>query len=360
MPAAPSLAPVHRAHGAVLEERWGVTVPAHYGDPAGEERALSEGAALLDRSMVGKVIVTGRDRASFLQGMLSNDVKALAPGQGTAAAFLDPHGKVLALVRVHALDDRLWLELPPGLTDKFLQTIDRYLISEKAVLEPADEAFAVLAVQGPRARAVLEAAAGTVLDLPPRGNREVVIAGARARVIDRPETAQPGLHAWVEPDVAAAVWEALARAGAVPAGLAALEVGRLMAGEAWYGDDVDDAVILPELRREDLVSYTKGCYVGQEVVARVKYRGHVNRALVPLAVEGGRVPGRGARILALGDEPGKDIGRVTSAARSARTGRVVALAWVRREHLEPGTAVTVDDGEAGILARVQAPAEPAG
>jgi folate-binding protein YgfZ len=358
MPADLPLAGAHRALGAVLEERWGHAVPAHYGDPAAEARALVEAAGLVDRSMLGKAVVTGRDRAAFLQGMVSNDVAALAPGQGTAAAFLDVHGKVLALLRVYTLEDRLWLELPPGRTDTFLRTIDRYLISERAVFEPADRGFAIVAVQGPGARSLLETLVGVRLELPRHGHLPVEIGGAGVRLIDRPEAAAPGYHCWAPAAQAGRVWAALREAGARPAGLRALDTVRVEAGEPWYGEDVDESVILPELGREDLVSYTKGCYLGQEVVARVKYRGHVNRRLVPLELEGERVPERGARVLAAAGEPGRDIGRVTSAARSP-AGRTVALAYVRREHLAPGTPVTVQAVDAAIPARVAGAARAA-
>jgi folate-binding protein YgfZ len=129
-----------------------------------------------------------------------------------------------------------------------------------------------------------------------------------------------------------------------------LDAARVEAGVAWYGDDVDDTVILPETRLEHLVSYAKGCYIGQEVVARVKYRGHVNRALSGLVLDGDRIPERGAKVVA----EGKEIGRVTSAVRSPALGRPIALAYVRREHLEPGSAVGVDDGGAVRPARVAA------
>jgi len=313
-------------------------------------RAAREGVALFERSSLGKVTVTGRDRQTFLQGMLTNDVKGLGPGQGVAAAFLDAHGKVMALLAVYATADRVLLELPASLTEKTLQTLDRYLISEKAYFEAADEAFAIVSLQGPGARPLVERLAGATLDLPPYGHAEVSLDGAPVRVINRAEGPAPGFHCWVSAGHAAAVRSVLESAGAVVAEAETLDVLRVEAGQPWYPQDVDDSVILPETRLESLVSYTKGCYIGQETVARVKYRGHVNRALSGLVVEGERVPDAGARLTA----EGKEVGRVTSAVRSIALGRPIALGYVRREHFEPGSALGVVDGTGEQPARVVA------
>jgi folate-binding protein YgfZ len=348
------LSETHRRAGAVCDEREGWLVPRHYGDPDAEYRALCESAGLADRSDLGKVEVTGRDRASFLHGMLTSDVKALAAGQGGPAAFLDAHGKVMSLLVVYALEDRLWLELPPATTEKFLETIDHFLISEKAYLESADAAFAVLSLQGPGARALLEAAGGAALDLAPCAHAAIELSGHPARAMARADGRAPGYHVWVPAAGAEAAWQALVAAGARPVGADALEVARVEAGQPRWGRDVDGAQIFPELRLDDHVSFTKGCYIGQEVVARVKYRGHVNRALTGLVLEGERVPAPGAPVVA--DVMGeiREVGRVTSAARSPGLGRVLALGYVRREHLDPGTAVTVRDQGAAIAARVAA------
>jgi folate-binding protein YgfZ len=350
MPNQLALHDAHAARGATWQEWCGWSVPAHYGDPAAEYRAMAEGAAVVDRSMLGKVTVTGRDRQAFLHGMLSNDIKGLAPGQGTSAAFLDAHGKVMALLDVYALEDRLLLALPPGLTEKTLERLDHFLISEKAVFEAADEAFAILAVQGPGAGALLSRAAGRDLGLAPFQHVEATIAGAPVRVIDRREAGVPGYRCWTAAAHAAALWQGLVDAGARPVGLGALDAHRIEAGVPWYGADVDETVILPETRLEQLVSYTKGCYIGQETVARVKYRGHVNRALSGLVLDGDRVPAAGARVLA--DD--KDVGRITSAVRSPALGRPIALGYVRREHLDPGSPVSVDIGGEVTPARVVA------
>jgi folate-binding protein YgfZ len=302
-----------------------------------QHRAVMTGAGMSDRSTLGKATVTGRDRAAFLQGMLSNDVKALQPGQGCPAAFLDAHGKVVSLLAVYALEDRILLELPAGSTEKFLQAIDKFLISEKAYFEAADDAYAILGLQGPDAEKLLSDLAGAALDPAPYSHREVSIAGGPVRVARRADAVTPGFHCWTAAAHATALTEALLGAGALPVGAAALEVLRVEAGIPAYGQDVDETVILPETRLDALVSYTKGCYIGQETVARVKYRGHVNRGLSGLVLDGDQVPRLGDAIIA----EDKEVGRITSAVRSIALGRPIALGYVRREHFEPGAAVSV-------------------
>src|SRR5229473_3358971 len=230
-------------------------------DQTREYHAARHGVALFDRSSLGKVSVTGRDRLAFLQGMLTNDVKALTPGQG--------------------------------------------------------------------ARALLEGLAGATLDLAPYAHAEVTVGGAPVRVINRAEGPAPGFHCWTEAASAESLRSAALAAGAVVAGPATLEILRIEAGQPWYPQDVDQSVILPETRLEALVSYTKGCYIGQETVARVKYRGHVNRALSGLVVEGDRVPEVGARVVVAGAE----VGKVTSAARRTRSPRAAD----RAASCPPGT-----------------------
>jgi folate-binding protein YgfZ len=331
-----------------MTETDGGLIPARYAEPAAEYRAAREHVGVIDRSNVGKVVVTGRDRQAFLQGILSNEVKSLAPGQGAPAAFLDAHGKVMALLDVYACDDRVLIALPPGLTAKTLALIDHFLISEKAYFESADESFVVLAVEGPESPALLTSLAGRNLELGPHQHGEAAIAGAPVRVIRHSETGGTGFQCWTMPMHGAALWAAMVDAGARPVGSEALEILRVEAGAPWYGRDVDETVILPETRLEQLVSYNKGCYIGQEVVARVKYRGHVNRALSGLVLEGGRVPAVGSAVVA----EDKDIGRITSAVRSIALDRPIALGYVRREHFAPGSAVVVVDGETQIPARV--------
>src|SRR5687767_12465526 len=218
---------VHRQRGARFGDIDGWQVPLHYGDPSAEYRAMREAAGVIDRSMLGKVIVTGRERQAFLHGMLTNDVKGLTPGKGTGAAFL------------YALEDRLLIELPPSLTEKTLERLDHFLISEKVSFEAADASFAVIAVQGPAAGDLLSTLAGHRLQLAPYEHVEVAIAGEPVRVIHRREGSVAGFHCWTAAAHGAALWAAIAEV-AVPVGMEALDTLRVEAGVPWYGRDVDE------------------------------------------------------------------------------------------------------------------------
>src|SRR5262249_17654968 len=199
------------------------------------------------------------------------------------------------------------------------------------------ESFAIVSVQGPKAADLLAQVSGDSLELEPYAHAEVTVAGVPVRVINRSDAVTSGFHCWTAPEHVAALWKAWRRAGALAVGGDAGEIRRVEAGIARYDRDVDETVIPPETRLETLVSYSKGCYIGQETVARVKYRGHINRGLAGLVLEGDDVPSAGAAVVA-GD---KDIGRVTSAVRSLSLGKPIALGYIRREHFQPRSVVSL-------------------
>ena len=350
--------PLHALHaeiGAVFASPCGWELPFSYGDPEAEYRAVRTAAGFCDRSVSEVVEVTGRDRVSFLQGMLSNDVKALVPGQGCLAAFLDAHGKVQALLTVLVLEDRLLLTLGSGLAAKTLQTLDKYLISEKAYFKDVSAETMLFMVAGPNTAAVVERLTGEPPLSTPWAHAERKAGDVAIRVVTGSgETGESEAWLYVPASAGEQVWRATLDAGKPvglrPVGVTALDVLRVEAGVPWYGHDVDETVLLPEIPSEPYVSYTKGCYIGQEIVARIKYRGHVNRALTGLTFDGDRVPRPGAVI----EADGKDAGRVTSAVHSFALDRPIALGFVRREHLEPGTAVTVKDNDLTLAARITA------
>jgi folate-binding protein YgfZ len=339
----------HASAGAKFDVVADRELPVSYGDTRAEYLAARRGAAVMDRSADGVLEVTGRDRASFLHALLSNDVKSLTPGQGCAAALLDVHGKVRVLLRVLVLDDRILALTPPGMAGKTVEALDAYLFSEKAQLRDATGELALLMVVGPEGPALIERLAGGRPSEAPWSSSRGVVAGTEVLIV-RGGGETGAAEIWLVGRAAdgGTVWDAVVAAGARPVGAAAFEALRVEAGTPLYGHDVDDRILLPEIAAADLVSYGKGCYVGQEVVVRIRDRGHVNRMLRGLAVEGDALPARGAEVSA----GGAVVGHVTSATRSPGLGRTIALAFVRRQHSAAGTPVTVRVGEHDVPATV--------
>ena len=345
---------LHDAHerlGVRFAEAEGLPVPLDYGDPAAEHEAVRERAGLIDRSERGKIEVTGKDRATFLHGLVSNDVKGLAPGQGCETALLDVHGKVTALLAIHCLPERLMLETDRQLAGPLLAGIDRYLFSERAELEDVTPAWGILTVAGPAARKTVEQAVGAAVPDLSRWQHVVMPwEGMEIRVVRTDETREEGYDLWASTDGLDRLWERLRESGARPVGRAAWDVLRVEAGVVRYGVDVDAATILLEAPLPESYSLNKGCYLGQEVIARITYRGHVNRKIVGFRFAAARVPPAGAPVLV----EGKDVGRITSAVLSPALGVALALGFLRREHHEPGTRVEVQDGGELLSAEVAA------
>jgi folate-binding protein YgfZ len=336
---------LHAAAGATFVTPCDIELPERYGDPAAEYEAVRRGAGLIDHGNLGVLEVTGRDRAAFLHAMLSNDVKSLAPGQGRQAAFLDVHGKVQVLMVLLVLDESILVVTPGGVAAKTNEALDTYLFSEKAYFRDATGERSMLMLAGPRAPAIVERLTGTAAPASAWSHVEARLGDVAVRLVrGGGETGEPEVWLVSAMSDGPRVWQAAVEAGARPVGALAHESLRIEAGTPYLGHDVDDGVLLPEIPVEPWVSYTKGCYIGQEVVVRIRDRGHVNRHLLGLVVDGETVPRPGAIVVA-GDA---EVGKVTSATRSFGLGKPIALAFVRRQHAEPGTRLTVrvDDGTA--------------
>ncbi len=350
----PNRLPLHDRHvaaGAKLATVCDRELPLAYGDAAAEYRAARSGVGLVDRGDYGVLEVTGRDRATFLHALLSNEIKALAAGQGCAATLLDVHGKVQVVLFVWVLEDRILLVVPPGTAQKVAEALDHYLFSEKASFRDASEETALFLLAGPEAPATVERLTGARPAERPWSHVGAVLDGVTVRLVSGgAETGEAEVWVACAAGEGPRVWDALVAGGARPFGLTALESLRIEAGTPLFGHDVDETVLLSEIPLTHLVSHTKGCYPGQEVVVRIRDRGHVNRLLTGLVLEGDAVPPHGSAVLA--DDA--EVGRVTSATHSFGLGQPIALAFVRRQQAEPGTAVGVRVGDRTIPACVSA------
>jgi folate-binding protein YgfZ len=316
-----------------------------------EYAAARHGVGLVDRRAHGVLEATGRDRAAFLNALLSNDVKSLTTGQGCAATLLDVHGKVQVVLLVWVLDDRILVITPPETAASTLEALDRYLFSEKVELRDASAEWALFMLTGPEAPALVERLAGAAPDARPWSHVVARLEGVDVRLVrGGGETGEPEVWVAAPAEQVERVAKALAGAGTVALGPEAIESLRIEAGAPRFPADIGPATLLPEVPFETLVSYTKGCYPGQEVVVRIRDRGHVNRHLRGLVLEGEAVPEPGSEVVA-GDVV---IGAVTSATRSLGLDRPIALAMVRRQHAEPGSAVGVRVGDRVVPATVSA------
>ena len=307
------------------------TVVLHYGDPTAEYGALRGVAILVDRSHRHRLQLQGAGAADTLTGLVTNDVKSLVPGRGQYAAALTPKGKIIADLRIFFRGpEEMLIDTPARAAAGWMGVMRRYVNPRLARYEDLTESTADIGVYGPRAGDIVAAAIGverSALETLDRyAQLPVGTAGFVARV---PELGLDGFELLVPRDEFAARWQALMSGGARPAGLAAWEIARIEAGRPEWGLDIDETTIPQEGNFDDLqaISYTKGCYTGQEVVARVHFRGHVNRHLRGLRFVCPNAPARGAQIFAEGEKP---VGDVRSAALSPRLGGV-ALAMVRRE-----------------------------
>jgi folate-binding protein YgfZ len=299
-------------------------------------RELREGAGVLDRTERATLGVRGPDAAEFLQGQVTNDVEALEPGQGCYAAILNPKGRIVADMRILRVSpEQFVLDTESPAHEAVLRDLRMYKIGRK--VEVADEPEqAVVSVIGPRADEVVESALG----VQPAGTEHAVEETQEGAAVVRTNL---GIDLVVPADRLPPVRERLLAANAFPVSLEAAEILRVESGRPRHGHDMSADNLPAEAGIvERSVSFTKGCYVGQEPVARMHYKGHPNRHLRGLRLSAPASPGAS---LTAG---GKDVGRVTSAALSPALGPI-ALALVRRE-VAPGDDVSV--GEEGLTATV--------
>ncbi|MBM3789122.1 MAG: aminomethyl transferase family protein [Acidobacteria bacterium] len=336
--------------GARLETRLGSEVVAHFGNPLHEYHAVRDRAGFIDVSYSGRLRVGGKDRVRYMHNMVSNDVRSLAPGKGCYAALLTRQGRMESDLYVYALADELRLECPGVSRTRVFGTLNHFIVGDVVAIEDVSDGTGLFSVQGPQALQVMERTTGAGL----RGLEEldhlIVRQGTAAwMVVRRDRTGCGGYDLWMPAADLLRVWLLWRdEFGIQPVGHAALDWLRTEAGIPCYGVDMDERSLPMEMGLDSAVSMTKGCYRGQEIVARVIHRGRLDRILAGLAVHHSEPPLPGAEV----QIAGAGIGRVTSAVRSPRLGLPLALAVIRTAHLAPGTRVEVVCGTTLCAAEV--------
>ena len=291
--------------------------------PGGYE-ALRERAAWLDVSSRGKILVTGEDRARLLHAMTTNNVQALTPGDWCYAYFLSTQGRILGDANILCLPDALLLDTEPESVKKIFDHLEQYIIADDVTLEDQTGMLAMFAVEGPEAIALVDAFAPVF---------PISLTGAGGFVIIAPVEEKARI-------------EQKLKAAAVPAATpGAFRIVRIERGKPRYGEDLTERFLSQEANQAHALSFTKGCYLGQEIVERVRSRGQVHRLLMQLRIESTEVPAPGTKVI----EGTASVAEITSAGFSPALGEVVALGYVRTDKARPGAEMRLGDAVVRVV-----------
>jgi folate-binding protein YgfZ len=343
----------HRAAKARLGEFAGCLLPEGFSDFQTEYRAARESVALFDTNWHAVITLGAKDRVRYLNAIATNNIQSLADGRGTLALLLNPQGHILAELEVYKQPDKLVTLSHASVRERTFATLDKFIIMDDVDLEDLTDQVGSIAIEGPRTTAIVQQACGVALDqLPEMSIQDVKIERINCHFLKRSHFGQPGAEFIARRDRLPSLWSKLlagvrAHEGE-PIGMLALSTLRLEADMPWFPQDFNDTVIPHEAALEDThISFTKGCYTGQEIVERVRSRGHVNRRRTMLRFSPPEaIPLPGAKLRA-GDA---EAGYVTSAAFSPANATAIGMGYVRREHGAPGSILEFDGGTAIVEA----------
>lgn len=342
--------------GDKFREWHGWELPGMYSGILEEYAAAREGTAVHDSSYVGRIRATGEDVLDLLNRISTNEVVSLQPGQGAPTVLTTDRGRILDLITVLNLEDHVLLLTSPQTRDEVIQWIDKYTIVENVTLVDATSDTGMLSVIGPMSLVLLEGIARTDLhSLGHNHSTPAAIAGVPVNVVRRDLMSVPRFEVITLAQDTETVWEALTGAGAVPMGLDAYKALRVEMGVPEYGNELGESYNPLETGLWGCISFTKGCYIGQEVIARLDTYQKVQKHLVTLSFSPDAPVEEGMKLA----KEGREVGHVTSVARVPSSRRLIGLGYVRNEAAEVGTQLSTAD-EPGACARVDAQVQPFG
>jgi tRNA-modifying protein YgfZ len=298
-------------------------------------------AAWIDLSARGKIRLTGEDRARLLHAMSTNHVQGLEAGEGLYTFFLNDKGRILADAYVYNLGESLLLDTEPETAASLAAHLDRYIIADDVVLEDETGRWMAIGLEGP---ASAEAAAGLGIGAPAKPCALVEWGGGF--VVQVAETGMPGIRIFIPMDERHTLTARLTAAGVPNATAEEARVVRLENGKPRYGEDISDRYLAQETQQLHAMHFNKGCYLGQEIVERVRSRGQVHRHLTPIEVESPTAPAPGSKLVA----DGNAVAEITSAIYSPALGKTVGLAYVRTEAIEKKLPMTVEGSDPPVTA----------
>jgi len=341
---------LHISLGGYFKEINGWEVPAHYGDPVNEHLYVRKKTGIFDLSHRGKIRISGKDRVSFLQRVLSQDMNKLKPPCGAPATLLDNKGHMLAFMNIYGESDSFLIDCEPGLSKKIIQILDRYLFREDVKMEDITDSMALISIQGPLSGKILSGRfSQDIREMGELEHRDMEIEDIPFKLVRISRTGEEGYDIYVDNGHAEGLYKLLLSEKETPepprpTGTDALENLRIEAGIPIYSIDMDEHTIPLEVNLDRAISYDKGCYIGQETIARIKFRGHVNRIFTGFIIDGTTPPERGSKIW--DDQKEKEIGWITSSTYSPILHKIIALGFIKREFNREGTRIltTTRDG----------------
>jgi len=342
-------------------EYRGATTAARFGDPQAEFAALRRGCGVYDLGFRAKIRLAGSDRVRWLNGMVTNNIRDLAVDRGVYAFLLNPQGHILGDIYAynHAYKsvESIMVDTDCGQAEKILATFDHYIIMDDVEVTNVSEQLTALGIAGPKSRDVLAGAGFTVPKLQALQMQSVMWQGTECTVVrgedservsaEHVSAEQVSHEIWIAPDGVRQLWDALLSAGAAPVGSEALEMQRIVSGIPRYGVDIRERDLPQETEQARALNFQKGCYVGQEIVERIRSRGAVHRKFTGFVAEGAGQIAPGTKIVA-GE---KEVGEITSVASLplASGEKTVALGYIRREVGVPGRVVTIGSAQATVV-----------
>jgi len=348
------LASFWEAQGATLKKEKNWEIPALFKDFSSECEAVRKGVGLIDLSHRGKIEVTGKDRVLFLHNLLSNDIKSLGLGDGCYAALLSAQGKIIADMNVYVFANSILLEVEGGLEEKVVEKLEKLHVNESVELKNATGDWILITLQGPKSEALV----GALIHGPAMVNQEFqhsnfMILDAPTTLIRRSVTGEKGFHLLIPKEKGEPIVKRILEVGRLygirPLGSGALEILRIEAGIPRYGIDMDENVTLPETGLDSIAaSETKGCYPGQEVVARIKTYGGLNKKLSGLVFDKSNLPRTGDKVY----KDKEEIGFVTSACHSPTLTQGIALAYLKKGHFEAPSEVSIKVSPQPVPAKI--------
>ncbi len=341
-----------QAHGeelgaAGVGEYRGATTASSFGNPQAEFVELRSGCGVYDLGFRAKMSLAGGDRVRWMNGMVTNNIRDLAEGQGVYAFLLNPQGHILGDLYAFNRGELITIDTDSGQMERILATFDHYIIMDDVEVANLSDQLTALGIAGPKAGDVLASAGFAVSDMRPLQAESVMWQGTECTLVRGEDDGRVSYEIWLAPASVRLLWDALVAAGAAPVGSEALESQRIVSGIPLYGVDIRERDLPQETGQVRALNFNKGCYVGQEIVERIRSRGAVHRKFTGFVADGAATIAAGTKIVA-GE---KEVGEITSTAslRLGDRGRIVALGYIRREVGVPGREVSIGASKATVV-----------